>query len=192
METSIPMHKVRHCLSKSSLNGRSGNEALHGETPDISIFRFLWFSPIWYYSPTVSFPEDKMKAGFFLDIAANTSDGFAYFILPVKDHADIPNHRSPVTLVRSVIRSHDISTVEAPRCTQTLDRFKFYNQDGDELVGEEELAMDKTSLGEHLSVSNEEMDSIATSNSFEHERKHESPDNSRSAPARHSILDRYL
>jgi len=121
------LDKVRRCLSKSSLAGRSGNEALHGETPDISIFRFPWFSPIWYYSPTVSFPQDKMKAGFFLDIAANTGDGFAYVILPVKDHADIPNRRSPVTLVRSVIRSRDISTVEAPRCTQTLEGFKFYN-----------------------------------------------------------------
>jgi len=30
-----------------------------------------------------------MKAGFFLDIAANTGDGFAYVILPAKDHADI-------------------------------------------------------------------------------------------------------
>ena len=171
------LDKVRRCLSKSSLDGRCGNEALNGETPDISIFRFPWFSPIWYYSPTVSFPQDKMKAGFFLDIAANTGDGFAYIILPVTTHADIPNRRSPVTLVRSVIRSRDLSNVEAPRCTQTLEGFKFYNRDGDELVGEEELAMDEASLGEHLSVSDEEMDSIAASNSFIHERERESPDN---------------
>jgi len=160
------LDKVRRCLSKQSLDGRCGNETLHGDTPDISIFRFPWFSPIWYYNPTLSFPQDKMRPGFLLDIADNTGDGFAYIILPVKDHADIPDSRNPVTLVRSVVRNRDMAAVDVPRCTQTRDGFQFFNRDGYELLGDEELAIDDESIEDYLSVSDEDMESILASGSF--------------------------
>jgi len=86
-------------LSKQSLDGRCGSEMINGETPDISIFRFPWFTPIWYYCPTLSFPQDKMLLGFFLGIAKNTGDSFSYVILPANNRNDILVTRNPVTLV---------------------------------------------------------------------------------------------
>ena len=77
------LDKTRRFLSKSSLNGKTGFQLIKGETGDISIFRFAWFEPIWFYSPSSSFPRDKMKAGYFLDVADCTGDGFSYEILPV-------------------------------------------------------------------------------------------------------------
>ncbi len=77
---------------------------IKGETGDISISRFSWFEPIWFYNPSVSFPKDKMQAGFFLDIAENTGDGFSYEILHVLLIEDISSRRNPVTLIRSVVR----------------------------------------------------------------------------------------
>jgi len=112
---------------------------INGDTPDISIFRFPWFTPIWFYCPTLSFPQDKMLPGFFLDIAENTGDGFFYVVLPVNNISDIPTARNPVTLVRSV----DV-----------------------ELLGDEELDIVNNDLNEDLSVSEDEQDSIMESYSF--------------------------
>ena len=129
-------------LANKSLNGRTPREVLLGETPDISVFRFRWFQPIWYYSPDTSFPEDKMFPGFFLGVAPNVGDGFSYHILPnCKDYADIPTHRNPTVIVRSVVRSCEIedSLDSAPICQQGTDGFKFFNAEGEELIGSEEL-----------------------------------------------------
>ena len=69
-------------LANKSLGGRTPREALLGETPDIIVFWFRWFQPIWYYSPDTLFPEDKMIPGFFLGVAPSVGDGFSYKILP--------------------------------------------------------------------------------------------------------------
>ncbi len=132
---------VRRHLSKISLRGRSGHEMIFGETSDISIFRFRWFQPVWYYCPTVSFPTDKMRPGFFLGIAQGTGDGFSYIILPVDKLSDISETRNPPTVVRSVVRSRSLSELEtdAPRCVDTRSGFRFENRLGDELFGSEEL-----------------------------------------------------
>ena len=137
------LDKTRRYLSKSALQGRCGFEMIHGETADISIFRFAWFQPIWYYSPSVSFPHDKMEPGFFLDVEDNTGDGFSYTILPVRTYADIPLRR-PITLVRSVVRGRDYSSTSAPRCLADDVGFKFLTHDGVELVGEDELLPTET------------------------------------------------
>jgi len=160
------LDKVRRFLSKESLDGRCGNEMMYGDTPDISIFRFPWFAPVWFYNPTLSFPQDRMMPGFFLDIADNTGDGFSYLVLPVKSYNDISSARNPVTLVRSVLRKRDLNSDDAPRCTRTEDGFKFTNRDGEELLGEEELAVDDESLNSYLNVSEEDADSIMSSASI--------------------------
>jgi len=43
------LDKVCRFLSKQSLDGRCRSEMINGDTPDISIFRFPWFTPIWFY-----------------------------------------------------------------------------------------------------------------------------------------------
>ena len=70
-----------------------------GDIGDISIFRFSWFEPIWFYNPSVSFPKDRIQPGFLLDIAESTGDRFSYEILPVLLIEDIPSRQNPVTLV---------------------------------------------------------------------------------------------
>ena len=134
------LDKTRRFLSQPKLGGKSGFEMIKGETGDISIFRFSWFEPIWFYNPSVSFPKDKIQPGFFLDIAENTGDGFSYEILPVLLIKDIPIRRNPVTLVRSVVRQRNLVTSDdAPRCVKSLTGFKFFNRNGDELFGTEEV-----------------------------------------------------
>ena len=81
-----------------------------------------------------------MSPGFFLCLAENTGDGFAYVVLPGKDYKDISLHRNPVTLVRCVVRSRDLTSSIAPRCMQDDVGFKFYTSKGVELFGEEELS----------------------------------------------------
>lgn len=76
--------------------------------------------------------------GFFLDITDNTGDGFSDDILPVKIIKDIPTQRNLVTLVRSVVRSRDISSNDAPSCRVTPICFQIYNGYGIELCGSEE------------------------------------------------------
>ena len=70
------LDKVRRVLSKPKLNGASPMQQVYGSTVDISKYRFPWFLPVWYFDPTGSadFPNDRMKAGFFLDKAENTGD----------------------------------------------------------------------------------------------------------------------
>ena len=114
------LDKTRRFLSQPKLGGKSGFEMIKGETGDISIFRFSWFEPIWFYNPSVSFPKDKMQPGFFLDIAENTGDGFSYEIIPVLLIKDIPIRRNPVTLVRSVVRQRSLVTSDdVPRCVKS-------------------------------------------------------------------------
>ena len=93
------LDKTRRYISHPSIGNRSGYEVIKGETGDISIFRFYWFEPIWFYNPQSSFSKDKMEPCFFLDLADNTGDNFSYVVLPVKDRSNIPLYRRPVTLV---------------------------------------------------------------------------------------------
>ena len=130
-------------LARQSLDWKTPNEILLGETGDISVFRFKWFSPVWYYAPDISYPEDKMLPGFVLGIAPTVGDGFSYTILPKKDYKDIPHYRNPTTIVRSVVRLRNIQDTldAAPVCTLAAEGFKFTNALGEELLGEEELAL---------------------------------------------------
>ncbi len=103
------LDKVRRVLSKPSLNGKSSTEKVYGSTVDISKFRFPWFSPVWYYDPTgtADFPNDRMKPGFFLDVADNTGDGFSYEILPCLKVEDIPTDRVR-PIVRNIVRPREL------------------------------------------------------------------------------------
>ena len=75
---------VREHLCRKSLDWRSPGEKLDGETKDISIFRFPWFSPVWYYSKDASFPNNKMRKGYFLGINDSVGDKFSFYIVSNK------------------------------------------------------------------------------------------------------------
>ena len=101
------LDQVGAYLSSKKLNGRCPKEKLLGHTPDISIFRFSWFQPVWYYSPSLSFLQDRMEPGFFLKLEDNTGDSFAYEILPAKEYKDIPLNCAPKVLVRCIVRERE-------------------------------------------------------------------------------------
>jgi hypothetical protein len=58
-------------------------EAVTGSTPDISAYAlFDFYQPVWYYTPTESFPHQKRVIGRWLGVADNCTDDLAYYILP--------------------------------------------------------------------------------------------------------------
>ena len=96
------LERVRRSLAQRSLSWCTGDEFLYGETVDISLFRFPWFSPIWYYDGREKMPKSKMKKGYVLGIADHVGDAFTYQILP-ELRLTRPRKRK-VHLTRSVIR----------------------------------------------------------------------------------------
>ena len=94
-----------------------------------------------YHDPRVSFPTDKMIPGVFLGIAEIQVTGFFYTILPVQDYKQISSRRNPTTLVRSVVESKDITSSVIPSCVNDGENFKFYDRDGNELIGDVELSL---------------------------------------------------
>ena len=115
------------------MDGRTASKKIKGQTSDTSIFRFAQFQPVWYYSSKLSLLQDRMSPGFFLKLAENTGDDFAYHVLPANTEKDIPRHRNPVVLVRCVVIPRDLSSSDAPRCSKNVDGSKFHNTNGDEL-----------------------------------------------------------
>jgi hypothetical protein len=45
-----------------------------GYTPDISMFRFHLWEPIWYYEPHTKQPENSLKNAWWLGIAHSAGD----------------------------------------------------------------------------------------------------------------------
>lgn len=78
------------------------HECHWGDRPDISVFRFVFWEPIWFHQPRQSFPNPKMSKGRFLGIAANVGDAFCYLILTEPDETE--TNARPQVLARSVIR----------------------------------------------------------------------------------------
>jgi len=119
------LNYVRPLLAQQSLDWRAGQELLQGETPDISVLRFRWFAPIWYYNPRAGFPCDKMSPGFMLGIAPTVGDGFSYTILPGREFSDILIKHNPTTLVCSVVHLQELSSSsgKTPICQQSTDGF---------------------------------------------------------------------
>ena len=145
------LDKVRRVLSKPKLNGASAMQQVYGCTVDISRFRFPWFSPVWYFDPTGSadFPNDRMKAGFFLDIADNTGDAFSYVILPATTVNDIPLDRDR-SIVRNIVRPRSLDCGVAPLAERVGDRIMFFNANGDELFGDAELETNDENIDDDL------------------------------------------
>ena len=104
---------VQTHLSRVKLGGQTPYARLKGVTPDISIFRFPWFAAVWFYAPTLDFPVDRMKPGFFIGIADTVGDGFSYLIIPGQSYEDIPlRFARPIT--RSIVRLRDMSDEHSP------------------------------------------------------------------------------
>jgi Reverse transcriptase (RNA-dependent DNA polymerase) len=64
----------------SSINWRTPWEMIDGDTPDISVFRFKFWEPIWYLVNTKKFPDQRFLRGRFVGIAWTTGDSMCYRI----------------------------------------------------------------------------------------------------------------
>ena len=93
---------VRTVIARRSLDWLTPHECHWGDCPDISVFRFTFWEPIWFYQPRQAFPKPKMSKGRFLGIAENIGDAFCFLILTEPDATD--GNTSAQVLARSVIR----------------------------------------------------------------------------------------
>ena len=108
------LDKPRSFLSKSSLNGRTGCQLIKGETGDISVFRFFWFEPIWFYNPSSSLSRDKMEADYFLDLLITLEEDIHMKFSRLKTATEIPKNNNPVTLIGSVVCSSALDFNHVP------------------------------------------------------------------------------
>ncbi len=143
-------------LAKRSLDWKTPGEAMLGETQDISVFRFPWFAPIWYYDPKKKCPEGKMHPGFILGIEPFVGDGFSYIILPVGKIEDIPLKHRPRTITRSVVRlrQSEECAIDAPVVRETTEGLVFHDKHGTILGGETTLRAEsrENSIPEPLEI----------------------------------------
>jgi hypothetical protein len=93
---------------------RTPYEVLHGNTPDISVFRYTFYEPVYYLDPNVQFPKPNMLPGRFMGIARTTGDAFTFIIMTYDGIKSIALHRS-------IIKHRDITS---------KDPYAEYNMDG--------------------------------------------------------------
>jgi len=68
-------------IATRKLGWKTPHECHFGETPDLSVFDFLFYEQIHYLEPKASFPKPNMLPGEFLGIARTTGDAFTFYIL---------------------------------------------------------------------------------------------------------------
>ena len=110
-EFKIPMRKhdwvqkwccdVHNVLSNRGLKWTTPMEVSLGYTPDISVFRYHVWEPIWYFDPDVKQPLDNLKKARWLGIAWSAGDQMTYFIETERPKSE----GKPVVLTRSVIKT---------------------------------------------------------------------------------------
>jgi hypothetical protein len=102
---------LRSVLARRSLDWMTPHERHWGERPDISVFRFTFWEPIWYYAPRQSFPKPKMLKGRFLGVAPNVGDAFCFLVLTDPEGDGLSE--LPQVLARSVIRRRFLRSTSA-------------------------------------------------------------------------------
>jgi hypothetical protein len=99
------MTLVVDCLNHTAqkdLECRTAMEKMYGNTPDISMFRFRFWEPVWYYyKPTAKYPAANILQGRFVGIAWDCGDSFTYKIWTT------PNDvwEDGCELIRNIVRS---------------------------------------------------------------------------------------
>jgi hypothetical protein len=83
-------------------------EKMYGHTPDISMFRFRFWEPVWYYEPTAKYPAPNFLPGCFIGIAWDHGDAFTYKIWTTPNN----NWKQGRELVRNVVRSRHLEKKE--------------------------------------------------------------------------------
>jgi hypothetical protein len=110
-DSSAPLLFWRYCMTfvveclnhtaQKELDYRTAMEKMYGNTPDISMFRFRFWEPVWYYEPTAKYPAANFLQGRFVGIAWNCGDSFTSKIWTT------PNDvwEDGCKLIRNIVRS---------------------------------------------------------------------------------------
>ena len=113
---------VIDCLNHSAHKGldwRTPVEKLTGNTPDISVFRFSFWQPVYYYEPTAKYPKPNFLPGRFVGIAWNHGDAFTYRIWTCPNG----NWENGLELIRNIVRPRKESNAESIRDEIPVDNF---------------------------------------------------------------------
>jgi hypothetical protein len=89
-----------------SLKWRTPMEEIDGETPDISVFRYSFWEPVWYLEGPAQFPERNWIKGRFLGVAWNVGDQMCYAVCPEPKGGTPPKkgkHMHGRTVCRSLV-----------------------------------------------------------------------------------------
>ena len=116
---------LQSVIAHWNLNWDTPHTLHYGDTLDISIFHFAFWSPVWYYAPSNSFPHSKMLPGWFIGLACNVGGTFCFLIL-IND--DDPDTRQ--VLARSVIQCRYLWESPPTVDTSEYNNLKFNKNDG--------------------------------------------------------------
>ena len=93
------------------LKGRSPEEHVTGETPDITEYvEFDWYTPVFYWEPTNKFPDGKRCIGRWLGVAHRVGQAMCYWVLP----------RSCQVLARSTVQPMTADELANPEIIAAL------------------------------------------------------------------------
>ena len=84
---------LQSVIAHQNLNWDTHHTLQFGDTLDVSVFCFVFWSPVWYYAPSSSFPCSKMLPGRFIGIACNVGDAFCFLIVV---HDNEPDHHQVI------------------------------------------------------------------------------------------------
>ena len=100
------------CLNHTAHRGlgwRTPKERIDGETPDISVFRFYFWQPVWYYEPTAKYPSPNFLPGRFVGIAWDHGDAFTYKIWTEPDN----DWTKGTELIRNIVKPRGQDVTQA-------------------------------------------------------------------------------
>jgi len=139
--------ELRNRLARplSRLNGRTPQELITGNTPDISeLIEFEWFQPIWYFKPC-EFPHQNKLVAHWIGIANHVGQALCYWILPKSGIPiarmtiqEITKEELDTKVVRKKVNELDLSITEKIMNQETEGvSIMLYREDKDENENDE-------------------------------------------------------
>ena len=118
------MYFIVACLNHTAqkkLGYRTSMEKMFGHTPDISMFRFSFWEPVWYYEPTAKYPEPNFLPARHVGIAWKHGDAFTYKVWTTPDG----KWEDGCELIRNIVRSRVDQDDNAPFVDYTCEDLQF-------------------------------------------------------------------
>ena len=128
--------QINNHVSRRSLKYKTPMEISNGHTPDISMFRFHFYEPLWYFDPKIKLPRSNLLKCRYLGLAESCGDAMTYYVLTEPDSAKTRRQ----VLMRSVIKT----------------RRKNIGQHGEHVNNNPDMESFTLSLSESLAITGQE------------------------------------